>query len=104
MCDEGLTPKVSIILLTACRSSFVSLAFRQIEAQEYPMAAIEVILVDDGEVPLVLADDATAVVNTTLVRLNSRVSIGAKRNTAVQMATGSVIVTWDGACERFVSG
>ncbi|CAK0801250.1 unnamed protein product [Prorocentrum cordatum] len=100
--DEG-NPLVSIMVLTFNQPAFVTLALRQISAQDYPN--IEVVLVDDGtpSIEVVLRPDLNIGASglsfmsapVTLVRSATRLSIGAKRNMGLTAARGSIVVHWD---------
>jgi glycosyltransferase involved in cell wall biosynthesis len=63
---------------------------------DYPN--IEIVIVDDSTVPLIENSELTAVLSTSNVRyiyLTERLSIGAKRNIAVEQASGWVVAHWD---------
>lgn len=82
---------ISCIMPTADRRDFVPDAIRQYLAQDYPNR--ELIVVDDGE------DDVSDLIppdpSIRYYRLPPGRSLGAKRNFAVEMARGDVIVHWD---------
>ncbi len=82
---------VSCILPTANRRAFIPEAIRQFQAQDYPNR--ELIIVDDGTDSI--ADLVPADAAIRYYRLSARSSLGAKRNLAVEMARGDVILHWD---------
>jgi glycosyltransferase involved in cell wall biosynthesis len=92
---EGLAasagaPLVSCIMPTRNRGDWVHQAVTYFQRQD--LAEAELIIVDDGAQPVAgLPDDP----RIRHVRLNRRLSIGAKRNRACALARGRVIVHWD---------
>lgn len=84
-------PLVSCIMPTAGRRQFVAQAIRHFLKQGYGNK--ELIVVDDGAEPV--ADLMPATDAVRYVRLERRMSIGAKRNLACAMAKGSIIAHWD---------
>jgi glycosyltransferase involved in cell wall biosynthesis len=85
------SPLVSCIMPTANRRSFVPHAIRYFLRQDYLNS--ELIIVDDGADPIedLIPDDS----RIRYHRLQSRRTIGAKRNLACEDARGDVIVHWD---------
>jgi hypothetical protein len=82
---------VSCIMPTYNRRAFVPIAIDRFLAQDYPER--ELIVLDDGSDPvgdLVPADD-----RIRYVRLDRRLTIGAKRNVGCEMARGQLIAHWD---------
>jgi glycosyltransferase involved in cell wall biosynthesis len=73
------------------RRAFVPRAVRCFLKQDYPHR--ELLVVDDGDDPIgdCLPDDA----RIRYVRLDRRLTIGAKRNLACSQAHGEIIVHWD---------
>lgn len=88
--SSGL-PLVSCIMPTANRRHFVPQALRYFQRQDYER--LELIVLDDGDdaVADLIPDDPRIHYH----RLESKRSIGAKRNLACQHAKGSIIVHWD---------
>src|SRR5262249_35755349 len=84
-------PLVSCIMPTHNRRAFVPRAIQQFLAQDY--AHRELVIVDDG--PDMVADIIPADPRIRYVRFERRMTLGAKRNTACQLAHGEVIVHWD---------
>jgi glycosyltransferase involved in cell wall biosynthesis len=84
-------PLVSCIMPTYNRPEFVPQALEHFYAQDYPNK--ELIIVDDGE------DSVEELVagfpDVNYIRLNTRHSIGAKRNVACRYARGEIIAHWD---------
>ncbi len=82
---------VSCIMPTARRRAFAARAISQFLAQDYRHK--ELIVVDDGEDPV--QDLIPAGAPIRYLRLEGRASVGAKRNMACDMASGSIIAHWD---------
>ncbi len=84
-------PLVSCIMPTFDRRAFIPQAIRCFLAQDYPN--LELVVVDDGSDPIgdLLPSDPRIV----YLRLDSRRSVGAKRNYACERARGEIIVHWD---------
>ena len=84
-------PLVSCIMPTADRHAFVPQAIAHFLRQDYPHK--ELIIVDDG------IEQVAALVpahpSIRYLRLERRISIGAKRNLACDLAGGELIVHWD---------
>jgi glycosyltransferase involved in cell wall biosynthesis len=81
---------VSCIMPTmSSRRRFIQAAVRWFLAQDYPDK--ELIIVDDGELPIFLADDS----RIRLHFMRDKVSLGDKRNFACDMAKGDIIAHWD---------
>jgi len=89
--DGPLPPLVSCIMPTYNRRGFVPLAVRNFLRQDYPN--LELVILDDGTEPAaaLVPDDE----RIRYVRLERRLSIGAKRNAACQQARGEIVVHWD---------
>lgn len=84
-------PLVSCIMPTHNRRQFIDAALRCFFSQDYP--ALELIVVDDGSDPV--GDLLPADPRIRYIRLEQRMTVGAKRNYACREARGSVIVHWD---------
>ncbi|MCI0337076.1 MAG: glycosyltransferase [Acidobacteria bacterium] len=84
-------PLVSCIMPTYNRRPFVPLALRHFLQQDYPNR--ELIIVDDGDAAV--GDLVESASGVRYVRLHRRLSIGAKRNVACELAQGEVIAHWD---------
>lgn len=85
------TPLVSCIMPTYNRRLFVPQAIQYFLRQDYPNK--ELIVVDDGSdsVADLMPDHASI----RYIRLDQQISIGAKRNMAVEQSQGEMIVHWD---------
>ena len=84
-------PLITCIMPTRDRRRFVGQAVWYFLRQDYP--ARELLVVDDGEDPVEIsmpADD-----RIRYVRLDRRLSVGAKRNLACREARGELIAHWD---------
>jgi glycosyltransferase involved in cell wall biosynthesis len=86
-------PLVSCILLTTHpkRAAFVPDALRSFRAQTHP--GCELVVVNDGPVPLVARAPDVQVVN--LPARDRRWTLGEKRNAGVRLARGRWVATWD---------
>jgi glycosyltransferase involved in cell wall biosynthesis len=76
---------------TSNRRRFVSQAIHYFYRQDYPQK--ELIIVDDGEDAI--ADLVSQDESIRYIRLNHRVSLGAKYNLACKQARGALIAHWD---------
>jgi glycosyltransferase involved in cell wall biosynthesis len=88
---DGEGPLVTCIMPTYDRRLFVPQAIRYFLRQEYPRR--ELIVVDDGADAV--QDLVPADPRVTYIRLDRRMSLGAKRNLAVEQARGEIIAHWD---------
>jgi glycosyltransferase involved in cell wall biosynthesis len=84
-------PLVSCIMPTRNRRPFVELALRCFDAQDYESR--ELVIVDDGDDPI--EDLVAGHPKVRYLRLDGRLSIGAKRNLACESARGEVVMHWD---------
>ncbi len=84
-------PLVTCIMPTYNRRSFVPQAIRCFLRQDYPN--LELLVVDDGTDAI--ADCVPESARIRYLRLNKKMTIGAKRNFAVEKARGEFIVHWD---------
>jgi glycosyltransferase involved in cell wall biosynthesis len=89
--EAGTRPLVSCIMPTCDRRDFVSQAIGYFLRQDYPDR--ELIVVDDGAQPV--GDLAPEDARIKYVRLDEKLTLGGKRNTACDLANGEVIVHWD---------
>lgn len=86
-----MQPLVSCIMPTFNRRAFAPRAIEYFLRQDYPDK--ELIVVDDGTNPI--ADLVPADERIRYIRLNERLTTGAKRNLGCQEARGEVILHWD---------
>jgi glycosyltransferase involved in cell wall biosynthesis len=84
-------PLVSCIMPTYNRRSFVPQAIRCFLRQDYPN--LELIVVDDGSDPV--RDCVPESERIHYLRLDQKLTIGAKRNFACEQARGEYIFHWD---------
>lgn len=84
-------PLVTCIMPTADRRMFVPQAVRCFLRQDYPNA--ELLILDDGVDSV--EDCVPSSERVRYVRLGRKLSVGAKRNLACEMAGGTLIVHWD---------
>ncbi len=84
-------PLVSCIMPTSNRRSFVTQSIRCFLRQDYPN--LELVIIDDGSDPVAdcVPDDA----RIRYLRLDQKLTIGAKRNVGCDQARGEFIVHWD---------
>ncbi len=87
----SIWPLVSCIMPTYNRRPFVLLALKYFLEQDYPNR--ELIVVDDGDAAI--GDLVESAPGVRYVRLQRRLSIGAKRNLACELARGEIIAHWD---------
>ena len=90
--DEDL-PFVSIITPTRNRKNFFKLAVRNFLKTDYPEEKIEWIIIDDGEEEI--ENMLPKKNNIVYQKLNEKVSIGQKRNIAVEKAKAEYIFCMD---------
>src|SRR4051794_5507608 len=84
-------PLASCIMPTSDRRRFAAQAIRYFRRQNY--ARTELIVVDDGIDSI--RDLVPAQSNIRYLRLDSRKSVGEKRNIACEQAAGEIILHWD---------
>jgi len=84
-------PLVSCIMPTCNRRKFIPHALDYFFRQDYPN--VELIIIDDGDDPI--GDCLPADERVRYIKLDRRLSVGAKRNLACQQARGVFIVHWD---------
>lgn len=87
----GTLPLISCIMPTHNRRAFIPLALQHFLSQDYPNK--ELLVVDDGSDPI--SDLVSNLPSVRYLRLESRLSIGAKRNLACRHARGELIAQWD---------
>jgi hypothetical protein len=90
---ESDLPNVSIVTLTYNRRVFMALAQYSYLIQSYPADKLEWVIVDDGEDSI--EDTLIGIPNVKYVRLDTKKSIGEKRNIGVQSAMYDTIVMMD---------
>lgn len=84
-------PLVSCIMPTRDRRAYVARSVEYFLRQDYP--ATELVVLDDGDDPVGdLVPDHDSI---RYQRLDRRTVLGAKRNLACELATGSLIAHWD---------
>jgi len=90
---ESELPKVSVITLTRDRRPFLPLAKYCMVAQSYPEEKIEWVIVDDGKDQI--KDLVSDLPNVKYVLVDEPMTIGAKRNLAVEKASHDILVMMD---------
>ncbi|MDX6694829.1 MAG: hypothetical protein QOF02_2432 [Blastocatellia bacterium] len=88
---ETNAPLVSCIMPTHNRRHFLPLAIRCFMRQDYPN--LELLIVDDGTDSV--ADCVPEDGRVRYLRLDEKLTIGAKRNVACEQSRGEFIVHWD---------
>jgi len=90
--EEDL-PFISVITITRDRRVFIPLVKYGLIAQTYPSEKIEWVIVDDGEDQI--KDLVSDLPNVKYVLSDKPLTIGAKRNLAVESASHDILVTMD---------
>ena len=88
---EESKPLVSCIMPTSDRRMFVPQAVRRFLSQDYPNK--ELLIVDDGTDPV--ANCVSEDERVRYIRLDNKLTVGAKRNFACEQARGKYIFHWD---------
>jgi hypothetical protein len=91
--QEDEMPSVSVITITRDRRAFMPLAKYCLLAQGYPEDKIEWVIVDDGKDQI--KDLVSDLPNVTYILCDTPMTIGAKRNLAVEKASHDVLVMMD---------
>lgn len=91
--DEDSLPKVSIVTITKDRRLFFGLAKYSFLCQAYPAEKLEWVIVDDGKDAI--KDLVSELPYVKYVLRDPGMSVGAKRNLGVEVASGDVIVHMD---------
>ena len=86
-------PLVSVMLLVCDDERFLHFAIRQVAQQSYSL--VEIVIVDDGLIPLDISIVQGFGVSYQYYRSNVRLTIGEKRSRAVHLASGEYIAHWD---------
>src|SRR5262245_38881356 len=87
-----MEPLVSCIMPTFNRARFTAQAIRYFARQDY--ARRELIVVDDGS-DAAMPEERSGGPAIRYVRLDSRKTVGEKRNIACEAAQGEIILHWD---------
>jgi len=90
---EESMPKVSMITVTRDRRAFIPLAKYCFLAQSYPEDKLEWVIVDDGNDQI--KDLVSDLPNVKYVLSDEKMTIGAKRNLAIENASHDVLVMLD---------
>jgi hypothetical protein len=91
--QEETLPAVSIITITRDRRPFIPLAKYNFLAQAYPENKLEWVIVDDGKDQI--KDIVSDIPNVKYVLVDEPLTIGAKRNLAIEHATHDIFVMMD---------
>jgi len=90
---EADLPAVSIVTVTRDRRKFIPLAKYCFMAQGYPEEKLEWVIVDDGKDQI--KDLVSDIPNVKYVLVDEPLTIGAKRNLAVEKASHDILVMMD---------
>jgi glycosyltransferase involved in cell wall biosynthesis len=90
---EEQMPSVSIITITRDRRAFIPLAKYCFLAQGYPEEKLEWVIVDDGKDQI--KDLVSDLPNVKYVLVDEPMTIGAKRNLAIENASHDVLIMMD---------
>ncbi len=90
---EDTLPNVSILTITRDRRLFVPLAKYCVLLQSYPASKLEWVIVDDGVDQI--KDLVSDLPNVKYILVDEPMTIGAKRNLAVEKASHDVLVVMD---------
>lgn len=100
--SEEEIPSISIITLIHNRRNFIDLAFHNLLSTYYPKDKIEWVVVDDSDIIEEQASDkiikfgiAASPINLTYVPLDTKMTIGEKRNLGVKRAMHEIILMMD---------
>lgn len=92
-------PKISILIPTYNRRNFTPFVLRNLLIQEYPHKLLQVVIHDDGEIPLIenYDDFSSAIkpIKLKYLRNKKRLTIGEKRHTLIQNANNNLVVFMD---------
>jgi hypothetical protein len=93
MPKEEELPNVSIVCVTRDRRIFMPVLLYSYMVQSYPEEKMELIIVDDGDDPI--EDKLIGIPNVVYVRLDTKHTIGEKRNIGISKAMYDVITFMD---------
>jgi hypothetical protein len=93
MPKEEELPDVSIVCITSDRRMFMPILKYSYMIQSYPEEKLELVIVDDGEDSI--EDTLIGVPNVVYVRLDTKTSVGEKRNIGVSKAMFDIVTFMD---------
>lgn len=92
-------PNISILIPTYNRRNFIPFILRNLKIQEYPHNKLQVVINDDGDLPLIENyeefRDALKPIKLKYMRNEKRQSIGKKRHDLIQNANHNIVVFMD---------
>lgn len=94
-----MSQNISILIPTYNRKKFLPFIVRNIMSQDYPLDKLEVVIDDDGEIPLLQDPNYFQIhiypITLKYLRSNVRKTIGGKRNNLIKQASHKVVVFMD---------
>lgn len=92
-------PKISILMPTYNRSKFIPFILRNLKIQNYPHKLLQLVIHDDGEIPLFdnyqEFSDTIKPIKLKYIRNKTKLSIGEKRHQLVQNANNNIVCFMD---------
>ena len=92
-------PNISILMPTFNRRKFLPFIIRNLKIQNYPHKKLQLVIHDDGEIPLiedyVTFKNAINPIRLKYIRNKTRLSIGEKRHILVKNANNNIVVFFD---------
>ncbi len=92
-------PNISILMPTYNRKKFIPFIIRNLKVQDYPHKKLQLIIDDDGEIPLIdnyiEFKNAINPIKLKYIRNKKKSSIGEKRNRLVENANNNIVVFMD---------
>ena len=90
--------RISILIPTYNRRNFIPFVLRNLLIQEYPHKLLQVVIHDDGDIPLIenYEDFSSAIkpIKLKYIRNKKRLSIGEKRHRLIENANNNLVVLW----------
>ena len=91
--------KISILIPTYNRTKFVQLCIMNILRQDYPKELLEVIILDDGNVPFLENEEYIKEVlfpiKLTYIKQKQRLTIGEKRHKLIKLSSNKIVCFMD---------
>jgi len=91
--------KISILIPTYNRSKFIPFILRNLKIQDYPHKLLQVVIDDDGDIPLIDNYDeftkSIKPIKLKYMRSKKKMTIGEKRHRLIQNSNNNIIVFMD---------